>query len=158
MGTVTRVVTPESAFMVTPMGTQDVPSSQRASIADDLKTELVAVLKNIGNPKYTFTAGGTEQVGGVAAQLLEIGADGATVKWYVDPASGKVLRAVSHAGGPTPGESVTDYSDWKSFDGLQLPAAAAVTRGGERASELHLGTVELNPAIEADAFAKPSGS
>ena len=103
MGTVTRVVTPEAAFVITPMGMQDIPASQRESIANELKTELLAVLKNIGNPKYVFAAGATEKIGDVDVRLLEIGADGATVKWYVEPAAGRVLRAVSRAGGPMPG-------------------------------------------------------
>jgi zinc protease len=154
MGSITRVVTPDSAFVITPGGTQDLPSSQRASIAGELKTEMLAVLKNIGNPKYVFTAGGTEKIGGVDARLLEINADGASVKWYVDPATGKVLRTVS-SGGMMPGESVTEYTEWKTFSGLNLPAAVTMTRNGERAGEMHVTEVEVNPAVTADTFAKP---
>ena len=156
MGVITRVVTPEAAFVITPMGTQDLPASQRDSGAAELKTEMLAVLKNIGNPKYTFTAGGTEKVGSVDARVLEINADGATVKWYVDPATGKVLRTVSRASGPMPGDMVTEYTEWKTFGGLNLATAATTTRNGERAGELTVSTIELNPAVEADAFVKPA--
>jgi zinc protease len=151
MGTITRVVSPEAAFMITPMGTQDIPSSQRESMANDQKSELLTVLKNIGNPKYVFTAGPTEN----GAQLLEINADGPTVKWYVDPASGKLLRTVSRAGGPMPGDAVTEYTEWKSFDGLNIPVAATITRNGEKAGEFHVTTIEVNPAVDANEFAKP---
>jgi len=156
MGSVTRVLTPQAAFMITPMGTQDIPSSQRDAMAGDLKSEFLAVLKNIGNPKYTFTADGTEKVGSVDARVLEINADGANVKWYVDPATGKVLRTVSRAGGPMPGDAVTEYTEWKTFGGLNLPSAATITRNGERAGEMHVTNIEMNPAIEADAFVKPA--
>lgn len=155
MGQVTRVISPDAAFMVTPMGMQDIPSSQRDSMANDLKSELLAILKNIGNPKYVFVAGGTEKVGGVDAQVLEINADGSNVKWYVDPASGKLLRSVSRAGGPQPGESVTEYTEWKTFGGLNLPSAAVITRNGERAGEMRVTTIEVNPTVAADAFTKP---
>jgi len=151
MGTITRVLSPEAAFMITPMGTQDIPASQRESMTNDMKSDLLIVLKNIGNPKYVFTAGPAEN----NVQLLEINADGPTVKWYVDPASGKLLRTVSRAGGPMPGEAVTEYTEWKSFDGLNMPVAATITRNGEKAGEFHVTTIEVNPAVDASEFAKP---
>jgi len=157
MGTMTRVVSPDAAFIITPMGTQDLPSSQRDATAAEMKAELLAVIKNIGNPKYVFTAGATEKIGGADARLLEINADGANVKWYVDPSSGKLLRSVSRStAGPAPGDVVTDYTEWKSFGGVNLPSAATITRNGERAGEFHVTNVEVNPAIEADAFVKPA--
>ena len=155
MGVITRVVTPDAAFVITPMGTQDLPSSQRDSSATEMKTDLLTMLKNIGNPKYTFTAGATEKIGGADARLVEINADGAPVKWYVDPASGKLLRTVSRGSGPMPGDVVTDFTEWKNFGGLNLPVASTITRNGERAGELTVSSIEVNPAVAADAFAKP---
>jgi zinc protease len=155
MGAMTRVITPDAAFMTGPMGTQDLPASQRAAAAGDMKSELLAVLKNIGNPKYTFTAGAAEAVNGVNARVLEINADGQTVKWYVDPATGKVLRSVGRASGPMPGEAITEFTEWKSFGGLNLPAAAATTVNGERAMSMTVNNIEVNPAIAADEFKKP---
>ena len=155
MGAITRVVTPDSAFMILPNGTQDIPSSQRGSIASDMKADMLAVLKNIGNAKYTFTAGASENVNGVNARVLEINADGATVKWYVDPATGKVLRTVSRSA-MMPGDAVTEYTEWKSFGGLNLPAATNTTVNGERAMSVTVTNVEVNPAIGADEFKKPT--
>jgi len=155
MGEVTRVISPAAAFVITPMGSQDLPSSQRDSALADLHTDLLAVVKNIGNPKYTFTAGATEKVGDVEARLLEIGADGTTVKWYVDPASGRLLRSVTHPGGPTPGDLVTDYSEWKVFGGINLPTVTVGTRNGEKAGEMHVSDVQVNPAVDDKAFVKP---
>lgn len=155
MGEITRVVTPEAAFAITPMGTQDIPSSQRDASLADLRAELVTVLKNIANPKYTFNAGATEKIGDVDARLLEVGADGNSVKWYVDPATGRLLRSVSRASGPMPGDVATDYSDWKTFGGLNLPTTSVVTRNGEKAAEVKLSEIVVNPTVEASAFTKP---
>ncbi|PYQ27737.1 MAG: hypothetical protein DMF56_19220 [Acidobacteria bacterium] len=155
MGSITRVISPQAAFMIGPMGTQDIPSSQRDQASSDMKTELLTVIKNIGNPKYTFSAGATEKVGTVDARVVEVNADGATVKWYVDPATGKLLRTVSHAGGPMPGDAVSEYTEWKTFNGLNLPSATIITRNGEKAGEMHVSNVELNPTIDANEFAKP---
>ncbi len=159
MGEITRVVTPEAAFMITPMGMQDIPSSQRDASLADLRAELVSVLKNIGNPKYTFNAGATEKIGDgntqVEARLLEVGADGNSVKWYVDPATGRLLRSVSRASGPMPGDVATDYADWKTFGGLNLPTTSVVTRNGEKAAEVKVSEIVVNPTVEASAFTKP---
>ncbi|HEV7239499.1 MAG TPA: pitrilysin family protein [Thermoanaerobaculia bacterium] len=144
MGEVTRVVSPEASFMITPMGTQDMPSSQRDSSLADLRSELVAVLKNLDNPKYTFMAGAMEG----DARVLEINADGNAVKWHVDPATGRVLRTMSR-------EMVSELGEWKSFGGLNLPTMTVLTRNGEKAGEVRVANVEVNPAIDAKAFVKP---
>jgi hypothetical protein len=155
MGEMTRVITPSAAFVLTPMGAQDLPSSQRDAALGEMRSELLAVVRNIGNPKYTFTAGPTEKVGDVTAQLVEINADGTSLKWYVDPASGRLVRSITHAGAPMPGDVVTDYSEWKAFDGINLPTVSIVTRDGEKAAEMHVTEVRTNPEIDANAFVKP---
>ncbi|HEX2123763.1 MAG TPA: pitrilysin family protein [Thermoanaerobaculia bacterium] len=156
MGQITRVVTPSAAWMVTPMGTQDLPSSQRDSSLGELRADLITVLKNIDNPKYTFTATGTEKVGDVNARIVEINADGTNVKWYVDPSTGKLLRTVSRAGAPMPGDVITDNVEWKSFDGLNVPVTATITRNGEKAGEMKATMIQVNPTVEAGSFDKPA--
>src|SRR5205814_911710 len=115
MGEMTMVITPDAAFVTGPMGTQDAQASQRDSLRNEMKSELIAVLKNAENPAYTFTVTGTEKIGDVNAQILEIGTGGGTVKWYVDPATGRILRRVSQG---RMGEQTTDYTEWKTFGGL----------------------------------------
>jgi zinc protease len=151
MGEITRVITPEAAFMVTPMGTQDIPGSQRDAALGEMRSDLVTVLKNIDNPKYTFAVTGTE----AGASVLEINADGSTVKWHVDPATGRVLRTLSRATMPTPADVVTELSEWKQFGGINLPTLAVMSRNGEKAGEMRLATAEVNPTIDAKAFVKP---
>jgi len=151
MGEITRVVSPDAAFMITPMGTQDLPGSQKDSSLSDIRSELVSVLKNIDNPKYTFTAGAKEG----DAQVLEINAGGSNVKWHVDPATGRVLRSVTQATVPTPAEVVTEYSEWKAFGTLNLPALTTITRNGEKSAEARLTAVEVNPAVGEKDFVKP---
>lgn len=155
MGEIVRVVSPEGAFMITPMGTQDIPASQRDAALADMKADLITVLKNIGNPKYTFTAGGTEKVGDLDAAVLQVNADGTAVKWLIEPATGRVVRTVSRAGAPMPGDVVTDYVSWKTFGGLNLPTATVQSRNGEKAAEVNVTNIEINPAVDAKAFVKP---
>jgi zinc protease len=152
MGEMTMVSTPEGAFMVGPMGTQDMPGSQREMMRSEAKGDLLTVLRNLDNPKYTFAVTGTEKVGDVSAAVLEVNADGAHQKWFVDPATGRLLRKISQG---RMGESTTDYKAWKSFDGLNLPVETSVTQNGENAGGMKVTTVEINPAVDAKLFVKP---
>ena len=152
MGKITSVVSPGASFVITPMGTQDLPGSQRDQALGELKSEIVSVLKNVDNPKYTFTAGATEKVGDVNAQVLTINADGATVRWVVEPATGRILRTIRSG---QMGETTTEYTSWKKFGNLNFAVASKMTRGGEPAGDSTVTNVEVNPAIDANAFVKP---
>jgi hypothetical protein len=43
------------------------------------------------------------------------------------------------------GESITDYTDWKSFDGITLPVAFTNTTGGQQTGSGKVTTMEINP-------------
>ena len=153
MGEMTMVVSPNAAFMSTPNGSQDMPGSQKAAIQSEARQDMLTVLRNINNPDYTFTLAGTEKVGDINAQVLLINAGGTTLRWYVDPASGRILRKVANG---RMGEQVTDYNEWKTFGGLNLPVAFTVTAGGQPAGEARFTLVEINPTIDPKWFEKPS--
>jgi zinc protease len=153
MGEMTMIMTPDGAFMSSPMGSQDMPSGQRMSIRNESRADIIAILKNIDNPKYIFTVAGTEKVGTVDAQVLTVDADGTPVKWLVDPTSGKILRRVAQS---PRGESITDYTDWKSFDGITLPVAFSTTTAGQPSGSGKLTTMEINPTVDPKIFDKPA--
>ena len=153
MGEMTMVSAPEGSFMITPQGTQDMPGSQSAAMRSESRADMLTVLKNIDKPGYTFNVAGTEKVGDVNAQVLEIGTGAAApVKWYVDPATGKLLRKVSQGRG---GETVTDYTEWKSFGGVNVPVAFTITTGGQPSGGGKLTVMEINPTIDPKVFQKP---
>ncbi len=148
MGEVTIVMTPEASFMVLPgMGTREVPPSQRDAARAEARQELLAILKN--PDKYTFAVAGTEKAGGVDAKVLEISADGDTVKWYVDPATGKVLRKVTRS------NQATDFSAWGTFGGITVPTAFTMTMNGQQIGSGKVTTVEINPTIDPKVWQKP---
>jgi len=145
MGEMTMVSTPAAAFVVAPMGTQDMPASQREVQVRESRGELLTVLKNLDNPKYVFTLS--------APDTVEVNADGTPSKWIVDPASGKLLRKISQG---RMGEQTTEYTEWKTFDGLTLPVAFTVKAGGEQTGGGKLTTIEINPAVDPKVFEKPT--
>jgi hypothetical protein len=153
MGEMTMVSTPDGAFMMSPMGSQDMPSGQRTSMRNESRADIIAILKNVDNPKYTFTTAGTDKAGTVDAQVLTIDADGTAVKWLVDPASGKILRRISQS---PRGESITEYTEWKTFDGITMPVAFTNTTGGQPGGSGKTTTMEINPTVDPKIFEKPA--
>lgn len=156
MGEMTQVVSADASFMLTPMGPRDMPGSQRDAQLAEMKGETINVLKNLDNPKYTFTAGATEKIGDVQARALAVNADGTSYTWWIDPASGRILRKVGQARGPQPGEQITDYLEWRDVNGVKIPAASTITRAGEKVGEMRVKDAEMNPAIDAKAWEKPA--
>lgn len=152
MGEMTMVATPEGSFVSTPMGVQDLPSSQRESQKAEARFDMLNVLKNVDKPGYTFAVTGTEKVDNVDAAVLEITTEGSTVKWWVDPATGRPLRRTSKS---RAGETVTTVGDWKPFGGLQFFTTFASTANGEQVGSGTLTTVEVNPAFDPKVFEKP---
>ncbi|HWW60671.1 MAG TPA: hypothetical protein VN181_04815, partial [Thermoanaerobaculia bacterium] len=115
-----------------------------------------AILKNVDNPKYTFSAAGSEKVGSVDGRVVEINADGTALKWIVDPSNGKILRKISRGMGPMPGDQVSEYLAWKTVDGVTLPSEVTMLRNGEKAGELKVSQVEINGNVDAALFVKPA--
>jgi len=148
-------MTPDAAFMLTPMGNQDMPGSQRDNMRREVKLEMLAVLMNADQPGTTFTVTGAEKVGDVQAKIVEVHTDAGNLKWWIDPATGRVLRKASTARTPAgPAEAVTDYSEWKSFGGLMLPTRFTTTRNGEPFSSGELKTIEINGNVDMTMFEK----
>ena len=152
MGEIKMITTPDAAYMSGPMGAQDMPASQRATMRNESRADILSILKNTDNPKYIFTVAGTEKVGTADAKALTVDADGPTIKWLVDPTSGKILRRISQS---PRGEAVTDYTEWKTFDGITLPIAFTTTTAGQPNGKGNLKSMEINPTIDPKLFEKP---
>jgi outer membrane lipoprotein-sorting protein len=79
------------------------------------------------------------------------------VRWFVDPQSGRILRATWKSMGPAgPGELVADFADWKPVAGLTLPFKVTRTRSGEKEASVELKDVEINPTVDPKLFEKPA--
>lgn len=155
MGTMTMVLSPTASFMITPGGVQDLPASQRDSALREMKTHMLFLAQRADDPKLSVRASGSEKVGDVDAKILELSLEGADTKWFVDPASGHILRIVSRLPGGQ-GEQVVDYSDWRAVQGLQYPFKRRMSRGGEDAGSVEVLEMEINPTVDPKAFEKPA--
>ncbi len=159
MGDMVMVLTSQAAFMTSPQGSQDMPASMKEEALKDLLRDPLLVAQHGDDPKYVFSAGATEKVGDVEARILEVNAAGAEVRWYIDPQTGRILRAAWQGmgmGGPA--ATVADYADWKSVDGVSMPFKETRTQNGAKAMSVELTGVELNPTIDPKIFEKPAAA
>jgi len=158
MGEMTMVISPSAAFMKSPMGSQDLPGAQKEDTLKELKRHPIFVAQHADDPKFIFAAGGTEKIGDVDAQILDINADGAQVRWYVDPQTGHILRSSAQSTGMGgPAEQVVDYSEWKEVEGMNLPFKLKIKQGGNDAGTEDVQELQVNPAVDPKLFEKPAG-
>lgn len=158
MGDMVMVLTSQAAFMTSPQGSQDMPASMKEEALKDLLRDPLQVAQHGDDPTYVFSAGATEKVGDVEARILEVNAAGAEVRWYIDPQTGRILRAAWQGmgmGGPA--ATVADYADWKSVDGVFMPFKETRTQNGAKAMSVELTGVEFNPTIDPKIFEQPAG-
>jgi zinc protease len=156
-GDMTMVAAPNVAFLAAPQGTQDLPASQKAEMMKELRRDEVFVAQHADDPQFTFSASGTAKVGDVEAQLLDINANGAEARWFIDPQNGRILRTSAHivdmAG---PAEQVLDFSEWKEFGGIPFATKIKITRDGQDGGSVDVEQIEINPTVDPNLFEKPA--
>jgi hypothetical protein len=158
MGDFTVVASPSVAFFSAPsMGTRDLPDGQKQETLAQIKRDLVYIGQHVNDPAFVFSAAGTEKIGNVDAQIVDVAGSGMTVRWYVDPASGRVLReSYPSLGRSGPVQAQTDLDDWKTTDGLTLPFLHKNKQNGEDASTVQFTGIQINPQVDPKLFDKPS--
>jgi hypothetical protein len=157
MGPMNVVFTSTSAFMAAQGQVRDIPASQKKESLDQIKRDITFIAQHADDPKFTFTANGSEKIGDVETKIVDISADGTPTRWYIDPKTGRVLRerftAIGRSG---PFQSENDFSDWKSFDGLTLPAKQVSKQDGKETSTVTFTEIHVNPQVDPKLFDRPA--
>ena len=157
MGEVAMVVSPQASFMSMPSGASELPDSRKKGMLEELWTDPLFVAQHADDPKFVFASGGTEKIGDIEASILDVNANGAEVRWFVDPKSGRVMRSVAErAGMGPPAEEVSDYSDWRPVQGIEFPFKETRTREGKIVSSEEAEEIEINPTVDPKLFEKPA--
>jgi outer membrane lipoprotein-sorting protein len=159
MGEMSVVFTPTTAFMAAQGQVRDIPASQKKESLEQIKRDLTYIAQHADDPKFTFTANGSEKIGDVETTIVDIDADGTPIRWYVDAKTGRILRErYSAIGRSGPFQGETDLSDWKTFDGLLLPAKHVNKQDGKESSTVTFTEIHLNPQVDPKIFEKPTAS
>jgi len=158
MGDLTMVASPEVGFVSgNSMGFREMPQAQKDDTLAQIKRELVYVGQHVNDPAFVFAASGTEKIGDVDAEILDVTGPGVNTRWFVDPATGHVLRETYAAvarSGPVQGQ--TDLDDWRTTDGLTLPFLRKNKQNGQDSSTVQFNGFQFNPTVDPKLFDKPS--
>ena len=157
-GSLAIVTSPDAAFMsMQGMGSRSMPPAQKTEMMAQLHHELVYVAQHADDPTFTFTAAGTEKIGDVDAAILDIGGAIPWVRWYVDPKTGYILREKYKGMGQSgPFDGETNFSDWRTADGLTLPYQHENKQNGQQTSTAEFKKIEINPQLDPKLFEKPA--
>ena len=68
MGEMTSVVSPEASFVSMPMGTREMPASQKDNALKELRTSPLALAQRASDPALRVRDAGTEKIGDVDAR------------------------------------------------------------------------------------------
>jgi hypothetical protein len=152
------VVTPTGGFQEMPgKGSREIPASTREQIVRELQLDFLDIARHAPDPKYVFAGGEHAKVGDREAVALDIYFGNLHERWFIDPASGELLRAsyesISEEG---PEERVIDYANWKQVDGLTLPFATTSTRNEQDTEKEATESWTINPKIDPALLKRPA--
>ena len=83
----------------------------------------------------SFHARGSEKVGDIEARIVDVNADGAAIRWFVDPQTGHILKETYRTLGPSgPVQGETDMDDWKPMAGMTFPLVRHNKQNGQDSS------------------------
>jgi hypothetical protein len=157
VGAMSLVITPSESFRSIGTNVQSMSKSEHEENTKSIRRDLLYIAQHTNDPKFTFAVAGTERIGGTEAKILEINANGAETRWYVDPASGRVLRAVfTTLGQQGPTQRTIDYSEWRNLGGIMIPAKRVISDNGQEVARDEVKQLEINPQVDPKVFNKPS--
>ncbi len=154
-GPLAVVVSPTVGFMsATAMGTRDMPPEQKAETMQQIHRDLIYIGQHLSDPSFLFFAGGTEKVGDTDTRIVDVSDGDMTIRWFVDPQTGHILRETYATAGAMPRQ--TELIDWKTSDGITLPYLHKNSENGRLASVVTYNSIEINPAVDPKVFEKPA--
>ena len=156
-GPLAIVVTQDAGFMSAGnMGVRDLPPPQKAETVQQIHRDMVYIGQHLNDPAFIFAAGGPETVGGVETRIVDVSAGDMAIRWFVDPKTGHIVQEAYEAVGRSGlMHDQTVLSDWKTTDGITLPALHQNKENGKDSSVVAFTRVQFNPAIDPKLFEKP---
>jgi hypothetical protein len=156
-GRFTMVATADSAFLVGPPGTQDLPDSLKQDLLRQIERVPLFLARKVDDPKLSAVATGSAQVQGVEAKIVDVRYGDTAVRWFIDPKTGRLLRTIHTATGPDgkPMEMMSEYLDYRPVSGFPIAHRLEVTTDGQRDQTLVLEEIKINAGVDPVLFRKP---
>jgi hypothetical protein len=94
-------------------------------------------------------------VGGISTKILDVRGGGAESRWFIDPATGWIMRASwTEMENGVPIAVVEDFQDWQLTSGIYIPLRSTRDQNGRRFSESAITELEVNPRIDQSLFVR----
>jgi len=157
MGDMTMVFDGNIAWVKSPMGTQDLPGSQREEMLQQVYGDVYYVLQIAEKGDYACQYLKDDTIDGKAMSVVLVRHTPSkfNMQLFIDSKTGLVIKKLSKQSGqkgPVTNEEV--YSDYRLADGVQFPFKTVATTDGKKISELTLTSIKLNTGVKEDAFKK----
>jgi hypothetical protein len=146
-----------TAWMKGPMGTRDLPGSQRDEFQKQTIGDVHYVLQNIDKPDFTPQYVRDETIEGkpVNIVIVRYAPLNYVMRLFIDAQSGfvlkKVARGMTQSG---PGDIEEVFSDYRVADGVQFPFKTVATSDGKKVSEVTVTSVKVNAGVKEEVFKK----
>ena len=156
-GRFSMIATPASAYILTDQGPKDLPTPMRDELLRQITRTAFFLGQKSDDPTLRLALGGEEKVGDAPTRALDVSYGAISVRWFVDPATGRILRS-SHDSISPAGKTVrvvSDFSDFKTADGVTLPYKILVKTEAEADQTVVLEEIKINPGIDPKIFERP---
>jgi len=156
-GRIVMVSTPAGAYVVGSEGVKDLPNAVRDDQIRQMQRTAFFLAQKVGDPKFSVRLAGDEKVGEVQARALDVSYGDVSVRWLVDPDSGRIVRS-SHETATQNGKTMrveSTFSDYRPVEGFTLPHRLEVTTDGSPEQTLVLEEIKINAGVDPKLFEKP---
>ena len=157
LGRFSMAVSPESSFIAGDQGVHDLPPGIRDELVRQVHRTVFYLAQKGDDPKLVARIAGEEKVGETATRILEVSYGDVAIRWFVDPATGRILRSSHESAGPD-GKTVrivTEYSDFRIAEGFSLPHRLQVVTEDSPDQTLVLEEIQVNAGADPKLFAQP---
>ncbi len=156
--TLVQVLSGDSGWVSTPMGTQDVPASAAKELRAAFRRLFFQLLRLGEREGVTVSYLGSESVEGKPAEVLQYQDEEHVFTLYVEAASHLPLKLKYHGTDPFSGaraEFEEIYSDYREVSGVKYPFRTVVLQAGKRFTEFLVSEVKINTGVAEELFKKP---
>ena len=147
-----QVITPEFNYRNAGTAIVAVPLSDLETAHIGFEFEIISIAQHPDTFTVKFAEGGKGENGDYSK--LQISKSEKSVVWKIDTQTGRLLSATQTSAS---GDVLTDYSDWRSVDGVNFPFKRHMTEAA-RTSDFTISDYALNPTIDESIFQPPTQS
>lgn len=157
-GEMVFAVAGDRGWASSPQGVFDLPAAQLQEVRERLERDLLVILRGRGEPGFEAAAVGTEEVGEVTVEQVQVRSGELVTTLGIDPESGRVLLQSYRGAGPggAPAEVVYRFSDFRPAGDLVYPFTVERLIDGEPAGGAAIENVVVDPPLDEMAFSRPT--